>query len=95
MPNDYPDFLHWLPGSETTYSFDWQNKQSQRANKSSDIIFLLDFNALHRVGYDMQNTLEKYPNDFAMIDHHQQPDDVKYMYSDVTFVLLAKWCINL
>ncbi len=30
----------------------------------------------------MQNTLEKYPNDFAMIDHHQQPDDVTYMYSD-------------
>ena len=84
VPNEYPDFLHWLPGSETTYRFDWQNNQSQRAINASDIIFLLDFNALHRVGNDMQNTLEKYPNDFAMIDHHQQPDDVKYMYSDVT-----------
>ena len=83
MPNEYPEFLHWLPGSETTYRFDWQNSQSQRAINNSDIIFLLDFNALHRVGSDMQNTLEKYPNDFAMIDHHQQPDDVKYMYSDV------------
>ena len=82
MPNDYPDFLHWLPGSNTTFRFDWQNKQSQKAIQKSDIIFLLDFNALHRVGADMQNTLEKYPNDFAMIDHHQQPDDVKYMYSD-------------
>ena len=83
VPNEYPEFLHWLPGSDTTYRFDWQNTQSQRAINSSDIIFLLDFNALHRVGSDMQNTLEKYPNDFAMIDHHQQPDDVKYMYSDV------------
>ena len=83
VPNEYPEFLHWLPGSETTYRFDWQNSQSQRAINNSDIIFLLDFNALHRVGSDMQNTLEKYPNDFAMIDHHQQPDDVKYMYSDV------------
>jgi len=82
MPNEYPDFLHWLPGSETVYRFDWQNKQSQKAINNSDIIFLLDFNTLHRVGYDMQNTLEKYPNDFAMIDHHQQPDDVTYMYSD-------------
>ena len=82
VPNEYPDFLHWLPGSETTYRFDWQNKQSKRAINNSDIIFLLDFNALHRVGSDMQNTLEKYENDFAMIDHHQQPDDVKYMYSD-------------
>ena len=82
MPNEYPEFLHWLPGSDTTYRFDWQNKQSQKAINNSDIIFLLDFNALHRVGYDMQNTLENYPNDFAMIDHHQEPDDVKYMYSD-------------
>ena len=83
VPNEYPEFLHWLPGSETTYRFDWQNTQSQKAIKTSDIIFLLDFNALHRVGSDMQNTLENYPNDFAMIDHHQQPDDVTYMYSDV------------
>jgi phosphoesterase RecJ-like protein len=82
VPNEYPEFLHWLPGSEATYRFDWQNSQSQRAIQNSDIIFLLDFNALHRVGHDMQNTLEKYPNDFAMIDHHQQPDEVTYMYSD-------------
>lgn len=82
VPNEYPDFLHWLPGSDATYRFDWQNSQAQKAIKNSDIIFLLDFNALHRVGSDMQNTLEKYENDFAMIDHHQQPDDVKYMYSD-------------
>lgn len=82
VPNEYPDFLHWLPGSDTTYRFDWQNSQSQRAIKNSDIIFLLDFNALHRVGSDMQNTLEKYENDFALIDHHQQPDDFKYMFSD-------------
>ncbi|ARV05899.1 DHH family phosphoesterase [Polaribacter sp. SA4-10] len=84
VPNEYPDFLHWLPGSDTTCRFDWQNTQSKKAIDTSDIIFLLDFNALHRVGHDMQKTLEKYPNDFAMIDHHQQPDDVKYMYSDVT-----------
>jgi len=83
VPNEYPEFLHWLPASDTTYRFDWQNNQSQKAIKASDIIFLLDFNALHRVGFDMQQTLEEYPNDFAMIDHHQQPDDVTYMYSDV------------
>lgn len=82
VPNEYPDFLHWLPGSDTTYRFDWQNSQSQRAIKESDIIFLLDFNALHRVGSDMQKTLEGYENDFALIDHHQQPDDFTYMYSD-------------
>ena len=83
MPNEYPDFLQWLPGSENTFRFDWQNSQSQKAIQKSEIIFLLDFNTLHRVGSDMQNTLEKYPNNFVMIDHHQQPDDVAFMYSDV------------
>lgn len=82
VPNEYPDFLHWVPGSETTYRFDWQNNQSQKAISNSDIIFLMDFNALHRVGDDMQKTLEKYQNDFVLIDHHQQPDEFKYMFSD-------------
>jgi phosphoesterase RecJ-like protein len=84
VPNGYPEFLHWLPGSDTVYRFDRQNSQSHRLINASDIIFLLDFNTLHRVGSDMQNTLEKYSKDFVMIDHHQQPDTVKYMYSDVT-----------
>tara|TARA_R110002073_G_scaffold8207_1_gene45611 strand:- start:60324 stop:61349 length:1026 start_codon:yes stop_codon:yes gene_type:complete len=84
VPNEYPIFLHWLPGSDATYRFDWQNSQSQRAIKKSDIIFLLDFNAFHRVGSDMQKTLEGYENDFALIDHHQEPDDFAYMYSDTT-----------
>ena len=85
VPNEYPNFLHWLPGSKKVYRFDKQNKQANRAIKTSDLIFLLDFNALHRVGEDMQKTLEAYPNDFAMIDHHQQPDEVaKYMYSDTS-----------
>tara|TARA_B100000795_G_scaffold129680_1_gene96693 strand:+ start:12385 stop:13413 length:1029 start_codon:yes stop_codon:yes gene_type:complete len=83
VPNECPQFLDWMPGSDEVYHFDWQNTQSQREINNSDIIFLLDFNALHRVGSDMQNTLEKYTNDFVMIDHHQQPEDVKYMYSDV------------
>lgn len=94
MPNEYPDFLHWIPGSETVYRFDRQNKQSVRSLKNSEIVFLLDFNALHRVGSDMQNTLEKYENNFALIDHHQQPDDFEYMYSDTTMSSTCQMVYN-
>ena len=84
-PNDYPDFLKWLPGSKDTYKFDMQNRQSKAAIDEASIIFLLDFNALHRVGSDMQNTLENFEGDFIMIDHHQQPDDIaKYLFSDTS-----------
>jgi len=91
-PNEYPEFLHWLPGSSTdVVLFDKQNKQAKRAINNSDIIFLLDFNALHRVGDDMQKTLEVYENDFVMIDHHQQPDSIAaYLYSDTSICSTAQ-----
>ena len=91
LPNEYPEFLHWLPNSKDVILFDKQNKQAKRAIANSDIIFLLDFNALHRVGDDMAKTLEAYENDFAMIDHHQQPDAVAtYLYSDTSICSTAQ-----
>ena len=90
-PNEYPEFLHWLPGSKNVILFDKQNKQAKRAIDNSDIIFLLDFNALHRVGDDMAKTLRLYKNDFAMIDHHQQPDTIAtYLYSDTAICATAQ-----
>lgn len=84
-PNDYPDFLKWLPGSKEALKFDMQNRQSKAAIDEASIIFLLDFNALHRVGSDMQKTLEDFDGTFIMIDHHQQPDAIaKYMFSDTS-----------
>ena len=84
-PNDYPGFLKWLPDSEEVFKFDTQNRQSKSCIEEASIIFLLDFNALHRVGSDMQKTLENYKGTFIMIDHHQQPDDIAtYLYSDVS-----------
>ncbi|SDX84710.1 phosphoesterase RecJ domain-containing protein [Lutibacter oricola] len=84
-PNDYPDFLKWLPGSKNAFKFDMQNRQSKEALDEASITFLLDFNALHRVGDDMANTLEKFMGTFIMIDHHQQPDNIaKYLYSDTS-----------
>lgn len=84
-PNDYPSFLKWLPGSKDVFKFDMQNRQSKSAIDEATIVFLLDFNALHRVGSDMQNTLEAFDGTYIMIDHHQEPDAIaKYLYSDVS-----------
>jgi len=82
-PNDYPDFLKWLPGSKNALKFDMQNRQSKKAIEEASIIFLLDFNALNRVGDDMENTLNEFEGIFMIIDHHQQPEDfAKYLFSD-------------
>lgn len=85
LPNGIPDFISWLPGTENVYRYDLQNNQSKRALDNADVVFLLDFNALHRVGDDMKNGLEDFEGDFIMIDHHQEPDDIAMVtYSDTS-----------
>ena len=85
-PNDFPHFLKWIPGNENIRFFDKQNNQAKKVLNKAAIIFLLDFNALHRIGEDMQKTVEKLDAQFVMIDHHQQPDTsiTNLIYSDTS-----------
>ncbi|QSB26075.1 bifunctional oligoribonuclease/PAP phosphatase NrnA [Flavobacterium sp. CLA17] len=84
-PNDFPDFLAWLPGSETVKIFEKDTENCTKILEEAEIIFTLDFNAFHRTG-EMEHTLAKLKAPFIMIDHHQKPDDyATYMYSDTSF----------
>ncbi|WP_166925791.1 DHH family phosphoesterase [Flavobacterium poyangense] len=84
-PNDFPDFLAWLPGSETVKIFEKDTENCTKILEEAEIIFTLDFNAFHRTG-EMEHTLAKLKAPFIMIDHHQKPDDyAAYMYSDTSF----------
>ena len=83
-PNDYPDFLKWIPAENTILKYDTQKEESDKLIKTADIIFTLDFNALHRTG-NMETVLEESEALKIMIDHHQAPDDyATYMFSDVS-----------
>lgn len=79
-PNEFPDFLAWLPSSEKVLIFEKDKVNTTEVLKSAELIFTLDFNALHRTG-EMENVLSELKVPFVMIDHHQAPDD----YSLVTF----------
>jgi phosphoesterase RecJ-like protein len=82
-PNDYPEFLKWMPNESKILKYDSQKEQSDVLIKDADIIFTLDFNALNRTG-DMEDVLSKSDALKIMIDHHQQPDNyATYTYSDV------------
>ena len=84
VPNDYPHFLKWMPGNDSILKYDSQTQESQTLIKNAEVIFTLDFNALHRSG-DMEKSLEESPAVKIMIDHHQQPDGyATFIYSDVT-----------
>jgi bifunctional oligoribonuclease and PAP phosphatase NrnA len=84
-PNEYPEFLAWMPGSETVKIYEKDKKNCTTILQEAELVFTLDFNALHRVG-EMEKVLSTLKVPFIMIDHHQSPDDyAAYTYSDVAF----------
>lgn len=85
-PNEFPDFLAWLPDAEKVMIFEKDIQNSTEKLNQADIVFTLDFNALHRVGDFMAASLEKLNTTFIMIDHHQLPDTyATYTFSDTGF----------
>jgi len=84
MPNDFPDFLKWLPGCDDIIIHDKDTNKSIETINNASLIFTLDFNALNRTG-NMEQFLEDCDAKFVMIDHHQEPDDYATVtYSDVS-----------
>jgi phosphoesterase RecJ-like protein len=84
-PNEFPDFLAWMPGSETVKIFEKDKQNCTKILEEAELIFTLDFNALHRTG-EMEQVLAKLKSPFIMIDHHQKPDDyATFTYSDTSF----------
>ena len=84
-PNEFPDFLAWMPGAETVKIFEKDKQNCTKILDEAELIFTLDFNALHRTG-EMEHVLAKLKAPFIMIDHHQKPDDYATVtYSDTTF----------
>ncbi|MEM7085431.1 MAG: bifunctional oligoribonuclease/PAP phosphatase NrnA [Bacteroidota bacterium] len=94
MPNDFPEFLKWLPGNETLLTYDRETAKVRKSIAGAELIFTLDFNAINRTG-DLAEILEKATADFIMIDHHQQPDDYAVAtYSDVSMSSTAEMVFN-
>ncbi|RKS53437.1 phosphoesterase RecJ-like protein [Gillisia mitskevichiae] len=83
-PNDYPDFLKWLPGQEDILIYEKDYMVCKPLITNADIIFTLDFNDLSRTG-DMQDPLTQAEATFIMIDHHPEPSTyAHHTYSDAS-----------
>lgn len=90
MPNDFPEFLKWMPGADSILCFDKNAAAVRESLAQADLVFTLDFNALNRTG-ELGAELEAFKGDFVMIDHHQQPDDYAVVtYSDVSMSSTAQ-----
>lgn len=75
MPNEFPSFLEWMPGSEDILFFNQSADQVKSFIAEADVLCLLDFNTLSRVGNDFAEVIDSALAKKIMIDHHLYPDD--------------------
>ena len=79
-PNDYPSFLHWLPGHDSVLIYENDQELANKLIAGANIVFTLDFNTLKRIDQMGARVAESAAKK-VMIDHHQEPDD----YADIMF----------
>lgn len=73
VPDQYPDYLHWLPNTEKIVRYDKHREQAELLLKIADLIFCMDFNTPSRVD-EMQQSLVNSKASRVLIDHHLNPD---------------------
>lgn len=79
MPNAYPDFLQWLPGTHTIIRYDKHPEKVTQALNEADLLFCIDFNDNSRVD-TMAEILTACQAPCVLFDHHLGPQmqaDVK------------------
>lgn len=79
VPNDYPQFLYWLPGNASVLNHQKHTKKVDDFIKKSDMVFTLDFNSFKRIE-ELGKVVEQSNAIKVLIDHHQQPDQYAQLY---------------
>lgn len=73
VPDAYPDFLQWLPGTERIVRYDKHKSFADEIMAHADLLFCLDFNTVSRTA-EMAESITRSPSAKVMIDHHLNPD---------------------
>ena len=73
VPNDYPEFLFWLPGNNKVLNFQREADKVKKAIDKADVIYTLDFNSFKRLE-KLGEIVNESKAIKVLIDHHQQPD---------------------
>lgn len=73
-PNDYPEFLHWMPGNDKVTVYKRNTGTVLNALNAADLIFIVDFNDPERTE-GLEKYLKEAKGKKVMIDHHPDPSD--------------------
>ncbi len=80
-PNNFPNFLNWLPFADVIINAEVDLTKANELISQAEIIFCLDFNTLSRVD-NLEHQINESKALKILIDHHQEPDDFDFVYSD-------------
>jgi len=75
VPNFFPSFLNWMPGSDEIMVFDQQMRKTESFIHHSDLIICLDFNTLKRIER-ISPAIQQSKATLVLVDHHIDPDPV-------------------
>ena len=83
VANDFPGFLHWMPGAKDFLVFEQDAESTKEAIAAADCIMMLDFNNLSRGGI-LHNEIGKTRCPRILVDHHRDPELDQYycVYSE-------------
>lgn len=82
IPNDVPQFLHWMPGLSLSVIYYHNPQLAESLLNNADLIFCLDYNSYSRVNlYSDKLAASKAKK--ILIDHHPEPviEQFDYMLS--------------
>ena len=74
VPDMYPDYLQWIPGTQQSLRYDKKKEQAQQLLNEADLLCYLDLNTISRTGHEMPAALENYKGKVILIDHHEEPE---------------------
>ena len=73
VPDQYPDYLQWMPNSEKIIRYDKHKDGCNWTLEHADLIFCLDYNSVTRTG-EMQDAISASKAKRVLIDHHLDPE---------------------
>lgn len=78
VPNDYPNFLAWMPSISDVIVYDKDTTLAYETLNSADLFCYLDFNTESRTGVMHNDLCHFNTTTKVLIDHHLEPDLSKY-----------------
>ncbi len=92
-PNDFPKFLKWMDGAKKINIAEYNPAKCRILTEKAELIFILDFNSFGRID-EVGDWVKKSTVPKILIDHHQEPEQFDFMYSDVNIPATCQMVYN-